>query len=416
MNTERVDRRVEVGRGVPGTTRGAGRRVRRAAAAAGGWLAGQVQRLLFPLAAAGLAGGCSGANGCDPCVGPAFLDRGTPIASTVEPRQIHALGDYDGDGTRDLLSLSVAGELRVLRGPDFGDEIAVVPVPGITANTNWRYRLSVLDRDPRQGRSDGLLYILDTTTGKIAGFRIQGGLQALPEISLSLAPEELKALNQTSAFAAVEQGPPVTGGAVFVIAYTFLTSSGYVELEFWKTNGEPFKNPECVGKPSARNICVTQIPAEGEVEYLLTDWDGGSHAADRAEMVDVISSFREPDRTVYSIWYGEDDWTAARRLELSAPLRLDDDSSRLASRPIVLLVGSDSPLGGRGGVGQCPFLGPCTCGVSTRSPTLFALNRCHTRAPSGGPEIYRLNQPTTIAYEAPWLRDYPCPSGQPLDD
>jgi hypothetical protein len=364
------------------------------------------------LAALLLGAGCR--EGCDPCEGLPFQDQGAPVATSIGMSQVHAMGDMDADGVRDLLSLeTTSGALHVLGGPDFRDVVLATTLPGFIPDQPWRYALSVFAPDPIEARQNGELYLLDRKAGSVSSYGFGEMVQKTGETLLALDDAGRAALNQTTAFAAIWDGAYPLSTALFALGHTLLTPSGYVELEFFY-GSRTYKNPGCATPQGSR--CITKIPAEGEVEYLLADWDKASRFTNRPERVDVISVARNAQGTSYTVWFGETSWSEAQRLELSSPLRIDDDASRLQGRAVALVLGADTPFGGSGGISRCPFLGACTCGVAVREPTLFALNRCRHRAPSGAPEIYRLNNPRTISFEATWLRDWPCPVGQPISD
>lgn len=358
-------------------------------------------------------GGCQ--QDCNPCDGPPFPDQGAAVAAGLSTAQIYATGDLDADGIRDLVSLdTTTGQLRVLLGPSFLEEALSTALPEFLTDQPWRYALSIRNPDPINSRRIGILYLLDRKTAVVTTYTVRSDVQKLRETLLAITDADRKNLNQTTAFAAVWDGPYPLNHPVFALAHTWLTPSGFVELEFFDLDGHTYSSAGCATPRDSR--CVTQLPVEGEVEYLLADWDLGSRFSDRPECVDIVALARELDGTKISVWFGEAGWRDTKRLELSSPLRLIDDASRLESRPIALVLGSDTPFGGSGGVSACPFFGKCTCDVAVRAPTLFALSRCLLRAPSGGAEIYRLNAPTEVRYQATWLRDWACPAHAPISD
>jgi hypothetical protein len=365
----------------------------------------------------GCSCGESASNPFNPCNGQLFLDNGASIAASVKPNQAHALGDVDGDGVRDLLSLSTDGKLYVLRGPSFQEQLLNITLEGIAPDDALRYKMSVLNLHSGEPTELGsYLYILDTHTGGIAEYQLKDRVRKLRDVVLRL--HQNRDLDSTTAFVATFMGPSPLGDHVFVLAYTHAIPLDNVRLAFFNLDGSPHQmefRAQCgVDNANVSNECLTQVPGNSveltevaDVDYLLTDWNSG-------EEIDVIAVIRQPNRTDISIWYGEDDWTQAT--EFSSPIRLKDGFQPMFVRAITVLVGADNPIGGRGGKPSClPIVG-CKCDVDLRTPTLFALNRCEARSPSATPQVYRLSTPETIQVQRGWLVDYFCPHNPTITD
>lgn len=363
-----------------------------------------------------------GSAGCptDPCEGPVFTG-GTPISNRVNASQVYAMGDVDGDGTRDLVALEPSnGTLVVLQGPDFVSEIVDAQVPDVVRGAQTsRYAIAIHNPDPIGSRRRGLLYILDRTEAVVRAYSVGDEIEKIYETVISLEPDTT-ATNpawsvqlKTTAFTVLWDGPYPISRRLFVLAHTLDTMSGVVELEFFTDDGLAYDHLTC--KQRVGNRCLTSIPVEGEVEYFLADWDKGARS-NLGENVDVIALVRNPESVNYSVWFGENGWSSRDVLSGDSSIPIDDNRSRLSARPIDVVVGADTSTGGSGGWPSCPPISACTCSVSVRPPTLFAINRCGERSPSRAPEIFRLSTPTPSFFQSPWLRDYSCPSTPPITD